>query len=323
MRTLLRSRNAEAREVDRVLTRLAATPLPLLVAGETGTGKSWVARRIHGASRPGRPLVVVDCGALPAPLVAAELFGHGAGAFTDATRAREGTLSRVGEGSLVLDRVDAMPAEGQVALLRVLEERHFTPVGRTTPQPFRARVIALASVDAAVEAAGSPLRADLYHRLAGAHVVLPPLRVRREDIVPLARAHLARLGRRGGRRVRLDSEAEALLCAYAWPGNVRELRNFVERQSLLRPDPRRFEIDADAAFALSPQTAGESVSAPPPIGELPLREMLERHERRLLEAALSQAAGNIASAARLLKLDRGNLHRRLRALGLVRAARRP
>jgi DNA-binding NtrC family response regulator len=295
MKTLVRSRNPALREIDRTLARLAATPLSLLIGGETGTGKSYVARRIHAASRAGRPLVVVDCGGLPATLVAGELFGHRSGAFTDATRARDGWLARAGEGTLVLDRVDVMPAEGQVALLRVLEERHFVPVGGGVRHHFRARVIALTSTPAAESSGGGGIRGDLYHRLAGLHVVLPPLRARAEDIVPLARARLGRLGRRMGRRMTLDREAELLLAAYSWPGNVRELHTVLERAALTA------ERDTVGAAELAlPCEAWEDV--------LPLAG---RRRASLAEVTRLYALWTLAA-------ERGNVTRAARALGISR-----
>ncbi len=210
MKPLFPSRDPATLRLARSLATLAATDVPLLLEGETGTGKSWVARRIHLRGRPRLPLLEVDCGAVPEGLFPAEMFGHVAGAFTDATRSRAGALARAGAGTVVLDRVDVLPAGAQVSVLRALDERRFVPLGGTTAVALRARVVAIVGPGVREAVASGALRADLYHRLAGFHAVLPPLRERPADILPFARAFLRRQGRRG-RQLRLTADAEEVL----------------------------------------------------------------------------------------------------------------
>jgi DNA-binding NtrC family response regulator len=279
------------------LSRLAATSLPLLVEGETGTGKSFLAGRIHRSSRKGTPLVVVDCGALPASLLAAELFGHGAGAFTDATAARRGMLERVGCGTLVLDRIDALPSESQAVLLRVLEERSFVPVGSARARAFSGRTVALADAGLDERVANGTFRADLYHRLAGYHAVLPPLRTRSEDILPFARATLRSLKRRD---LHLEGEAEELLLAYPWPGNFRELETLLTRVSLTVTG-----VNVAAADLGLPAVGWPAMAELAAERALPLRDV----ERLYALHVLAVERGNVSRAARVLGVSRRTLIR--------------
>lgn len=296
---LFTSKNPEVVRLADTLTRLAPSELPILLAGETGSGKSFTAARLHRHGRAGRPFVVVDCGAVPETLLPSELFGHRAGAFTDATHARVGLLERAGDGTLVLDRVDALSGEAQVMLLRVLEERRFTPVGSSTPRSFRARVVSLAS-EGLSAGAGSRFRADLYHRLAGFHAALPPLRRRREDILPFARTVLRRRGRETGGSFSLPADTETLLLAYPWPGNFRELATVLERACLLLGDG-----------ALRPESLGlpatgwESMAALAAERALPV-DVVARLYALLV---LAGEGGNVSRAARTLGVSRRTLIR--------------
>ncbi len=300
MSALFATRNRDAAVLARTLARLSASELPLLLEGETGVGKSFVAARIHRAGRRGRPYVVADCGAVPATLVTSALFGHRAGAFTDATRPHTGLLAKAGDGTLVLDRVDALSAEGQTALLRALEERVFFPVGTSSPERFRARVVALAGSGLAGRVAGGEFRPDLYHRLAGYHAELPPLRRRPEDILPFAQALLRRRARSAGARVTLDAEAGELLRAYPWPGNFRELESVLARALL--------QIDGPAVRAAD---LGLPAGAWPAVAELAAARALPLAEVERLYAlwVLGQAGGNVSRAARTLGVSRRTLIR--------------
>jgi DNA-binding NtrC family response regulator len=297
---LFPTRNREARELARALLRLAETDLPLVLEGETGAGKSYLAARLHRIGRAGRPFVVMDCGALTPSLVASELFGHRAGAFTDATRAHRGWLERSGDGTLVLDRVDALPLESQTALLRALEERAFFPVGTATARPFRARVVALADAGLRNRVASGMFRTDLYHRLAGYHASLPPLRKRPEDIVPAARSALRAAARRTGRRMRLVDEAERLVAAYPWPGNFRELETAVVRAVV---QARGAEI--------GPADLGLPADAWPRVAELAAERRLPLVEVERLYGlwVVALEGGNVSRAARALGVSRRTLIR--------------
>jgi len=291
MTPLFSTANPAARELSRELARYAPTPLPLLLEGETGTGKSFLARRIHRRSRPGKPLVVVDCGAIPETLLPGELFGHTATAFTDAGRPRQGWLAAAKDGTLVLDRVDALPPASQAVLLRCLEERRFYPLGSSSPQAFTARVIALTGPGLKEKLQEGTFRSDLYHRLAGYHGQLPPLRHRREDILPAARSYLAKKAP----GYSLTAEAEALLLAYPWPGNFREL---------------------EAVLARAAIRAKGGVVGPGEL-ELPLFSWQE------VLPALAQRQLSLAEASKLYALfvlaaERGNVSRTARILGVSR-----
>jgi len=300
MGALLTSRNQAVQTLDRRLERLVATELPLLFEGETGTGKSRLAHRVHAASRNGRPLVTVDCAGLPAGLLASELFGHRAGAFTDATRARKGLLARAGDGTLVLDRVETLAAEGQVALLRVLEERSFTPVGAAAASRFDARVVATA--DAGLERAleDGRLRRDLYHRLAGLHAVLPPLRERPEDVLPAARAALRRGARRRGTSLAFSDAAVQALTVYPWPGNFREVETVVSRAVI---EAGGHEVGA-ADLALPEPPWPETMRRAAEQG-LTLAEV----ERLYARWVVAAEGGNLTRAARRLGVSRRTLIR--------------
>lgn len=296
MTPLYRSCNAEAAKLARELARLAPTSLPLLLEGETGTGKSFLARRIHRRSRPGKPYVVVDCAAVPETLLPSELFGHTAGAFTDATRSRTGALERAGDGTLVLDRLDALPPATQAVLLRVLEEQRFTPLGASQPKCFRARVIALVGQGLGEGLKKGGFRPDLYHRLAGFHAVLLPLRQRPEDILPTARAWLAKHAPHLG----LAPEAEALLSTYHWPGNFRELEGVLQR----------------AVLTAEVTTIGTGELRLPLWEWADVMPQVARNALTLTQAGklyalfvLAQEGGNVSRAARLLGISRRTLIR--------------
>jgi DNA-binding NtrC family response regulator len=209
------------------LAAAAAHDVNVLIQGETGTGKSFLARIIHGCSpRKDHRFLVVPCGALVPHLIESELFGHVRGAFTGADRAREGRFAAAGRGTLLLDEIDALGLEQQANLLRVIETGEFEPVGSEQTQLSRARVIAASNVDLEEAVRAGKFRQDLYYRLAGMTFTLPPLRERASDIPPLARGLVARSNRRFNKGL-FDIHAEALsaLQAHPWPGNIRQLEN--------------------------------------------------------------------------------------------------
>ena len=300
MKGLFPTRNPAARELARTLLRLAATELPLVLEGETGAGKSYLAARLHRAGRAGRPYVVMDCGAVTPSLFTSELFGHRAGAFTDATRAHRGWLERSGDGTLVLDRVDTLPPEMQAALLRALEERSYFPVGTSTARPLRARVVALADAGLRNRMASGLFRADLYHRLAGYHAQVPALRRRPEDIVPTAHAVLRAAARRTGRPLSLVEDAERLVVAYPWPGNFRELETVVTRAVV---QARGSEV--------GPADLGLPADAWPRVAELAAerRVPLVEVERLYGLWVLALEGGNVSRTARALGISRRTLIR--------------
>jgi DNA-binding NtrC family response regulator len=306
-------------ELRALIARAGPQGASVLITGETGTGKERVARALHLASgRKGR-FVAVNCAAIPSALLEAELFGHERGAFTGAAARRIGRIESAHGGTLLLDEIGELELSLQAKLLRVIESREVERLGATQPVKVDVRLLAATHRDLKVLAAQGRFREDLYYRLDVLQLRVLPLRDRPDDALPLLRAFLAEL--RPSVELRVAPEAEALLRAYAWPGNVRELRNFVERAALLQ-DARPGQpllLDARAVAPLLGQ-AGPALGQPAPLAGLglkPYRELVEDHERALLREALARCGGNVAAAARLLKVDRGNLWRRARALSIL------
>jgi len=300
-------------ELRKVIARVAPTDSLILVEGETGTGKERVARALHLASgRKGR-FVAVNCAAIPAPLLESELFGAEKGAFTGATARRIGRFEQAQKGTLLLDEIGELPLDLQAKLLRVLEEREVSRLGGGAPVAIDVRVVAATHRDLGRAVAEGRFRQDLYYRLAVFPIRIAPLRERSGDVVPLLRAFVADL--RGPQtELTIAPEGERALRAHPWPGNVRELRNFAERLHLLR-DPGLLTVDAETAALLAPATRSPE-SATWGLGTLSYRELCEEAERKILREALERSEGNVAAAARLLRVDRGNLYRRIKALGV-------
>ncbi len=291
-----------------LIARVGPSDAAILITGETGTGKERVARALHLASgRKGR-LVAVNCAAIPSTLLESELFGHERGAFSGATARRLGRIEQAHGGTLFLDELGDMPLELQAKLLRVLETKEVERLGGGLPVPVNVRILAATHRDLVRE---GRFRQDLYFRLNVMPLTLPPLRERPEDLLPLARAFAAELAGPNVPLV-LAPGAEEALRAWPWPGNVRELRNYVERQNLLR---------GEGPLTLTPEslTGAAALTAAAPtrlvLGQKSYREHVDDFERSLIKAALEEG-GSIAGAARLLQVDRGNLHRRLKALGI-------
>ena len=302
--------SAAMQALRKLIAQVGPSDSAILLTGETGTGKERVARALHLASgRRGR-FVAVNCAAIPTHLLESELFGHEKGAFSGATARHAGRFEQAHGGTLLLDEVGDMPLELQAKLLRVLETHEVERLGGSHPVPVDVRVLAATHQGLPAAVAAGRFRQDLFFRLNVLPVHLPPLRERPEDLLPLARAFAAELAGPGV-QLELAPGAEAALRAYAWPGNVRELRNFLERLNLLRAGgPLRLTAEAVASLQ------GPTPLAPAPaLDARPYREQVEDFERGLIRAALAKE-GSIAAAARLLQVDRGNLHRRIRALGL-------
>jgi two-component system, NtrC family, response regulator AtoC len=299
--------------------RLARGAISILLLGETGVGKERIAARIHAASGRGdEPFVAVNCAAVNPNLFESELFGFERGAFTGAERAKPGWLELAGAGTVFLDEVGELPLDGQAKLLRAIESATVTPVGATSPRPIRARFVAATNRDLAAAVERREFRDDLYYRLAGATLVVPALRDRPKEILPIARAFAAKVD---GPRV-LASDAEAALLRHRWPGNIRELRNVVERAALLAEGPSITAADlgllASAPGApMSPEQDPSPSTLAPRLAALSTRGDL----RGQLEAALQAANGNQRHAAALLGVSRATLCRHLAKLGLSRPRR--
>ena len=316
-------------EVMKMVGRVAATNLPVLITGESGTGKEVVARAIHCRStRAEGPFVAVNCGAVPSELIESELFGHVRGAFTGAERDRRGLLQEADGGTILLDEITETTPAFQVKLLRALQEGEIRRVGSNHTIRVDARVIAATNRDVEREVKESRFRQDLFYRLNAVTLHLPPLRERREDIMPMAR-HFAERACPAGDPVSFSRDAVRALVTYDWPGNIRELENAIIRavalcDRLVRPEdlPERVR-EADAAAHSPAPPAPEPAAheepahdpAPPTPGDEPLVSLSEL-EGRHIARALAHTGGNKQAAARLLGIDRTTLQRMIKRHGL-------
>jgi two-component system response regulator AtoC len=328
---LLVGRCPAMQEVYKAVGRVAAQDVTVLVTGESGTGKELVARAIyqHGP-RADRPFLAINCGAIPESLIESELFGHEKGAFTGADRKRIGKFEQCDGGTLLLDEVGEMPPLAQVKLLRVLQEQAFERVGGTETVRVDVRVIAATNADLEALTADGRFRKDLFFRLTGFTIPLPPLRDRGDDIPLLLDHYLRRFEREMGKpRTEVPADTLAALTAYPWPGNVRELQSVV-RQSLLQMSGRVLLPDflpaqvtnAPAASSAHPAGAGafdwdvfvaDRIAAG---SETVYAESLVRMEREVLVRVLKYTNGNQLQAARILGITRGSLRTKIRTLGI-------
>jgi transcriptional regulator with GAF, ATPase, and Fis domain len=292
--------------------RVARTDLPVLILGESGSGKEVVARATHhGSPRHSRPFLPVNCAAIAESLLESELFGHEKGAFTGADSVRQGKFELAIGGTLFLDEIGDMSAGGQAKLLRVLEEKTVVRVGGSHPIAVDVRIVAATNRQLAEAVRAGKFRQDLYYRLTVVTIDLPPLRERRDDVVPLAEFFLEQFGRDAGRRrLKLSAEAKRRLQEHDWPGNVRELRNLMERVAFLSPNEK---VEAsDLVFILKPPT-GEAAD---PFANLTLKDATEAFEEKHIRGAIERAGRNMTEAARLLGVQRTNLYRKMRMLGM-------
>jgi two-component system, NtrC family, nitrogen regulation response regulator NtrX len=305
-------------ELRAMIARVAPTESRVLITGESGTGKELVASAIHRQSaRAGKPFVTVNSAAIPRDLVESEMFGHERGAFTGATERRRGRFELADGGTLFLDEVGDLSAEAQAKLLRVLETGVVERLGGERPLTVNVRVLAATNKDLGQAVRQHHFREDLWFRLNVLPIVIPPLRERPDDVLPLVRHFATRCAARLGRAVQFDAGALQLLAGYAWPGNVRELANLVERLAILAGAT----IDADAVAQVLPPDGGRPAATLASAGEqawrdLALAQTLDQYERELIARALSASRGNVAEAARRLSTDRANLYRRMRRLGI-------
>jgi len=299
---------------DPTLTRLLETVAtlapsdnPILVTGETGTGKELFARAIHDLSRrAGGPLVVVNCAAIPDELMESELFGHLKGSFTGAHRDRLGKFAQADGGTLFLDEIGDLSPRLQAKLLRVLQDGIFSPVGSDESVQADVRVISATNRDLESLIADGRFRKDLLYRLNGVTLALPPLRKRGDDVGLLARYFLHEEAERLGRRIELDSHALDRIRAYPWPGNVRELQNFIRRMALFAMETGRLTVDLFPASYLTPIDGYNK----------DLATILLEAEREAVLNALARSGGNKAAAARLLGISRSTINEKIRRYDL-------
>jgi len=319
--------SAAMRQVFEMISRVADSPSTVLITGESGTGKELVARELHhGSSRRDKPLIKVNCAAIPKDLVESELFGYEKGAFTGAEGSKPGRFELADGGTLFLDEIGEVPLEMQVKLLRALQESEFERVGGIKTLRVDVRLIAATNRDLKALIADGRFREDLYYRLNVVPISLPALRERREDIPPLVSHFVEKYNRRLGKRVeRVEDEAMQLLLSYSWPGNIRELENLMERSVLF--------ADGPVILAASlPDSLREKGAAPTPVAALgplgaiaapsgaSMKEIVRlaqaELERELIARALEETGGNVTRAAKKLQISRKSLQVKMKELGL-------
>ncbi|MBY0278206.1 sigma 54-interacting transcriptional regulator [Candidatus Binatia bacterium] len=307
-------------EVFRLMESAAASPIAVLIEGETGTGKELVARAVHRESaRADGPFLAVNCAAFQDTLLESELFGHRRGAFTGATSDRRGLFEAAEKGTVFLDEVGEMPASMQAKLLRVLEQGEVIPVGDTRPRRVDVRIVSATNRDLRTEVAERRFREDLYYRLSAFPIHLPPLRARREDIPLLAQAFVAAAAEKHGKRIAgIEPSAIDQLMRAGWPGNIRELRNEMERAvALSRADDAITLAQLSERVRSSGQStadAGAFAAATTP--GLPLLQARDQFEARYIAEVLRQQGGNVSHAAKALGLSRAMLQRKMKAFAL-------
>ena len=306
------------RQVKDLVAKVSGTESTVLITGESGTGKSFIARAIHkNSARAENSFVSVNCGAIPENLLESELFGHLKGSFTGADRNKKGLFREADGGTIFLDEIFEMPLSLQVKLLHVLEEKEIRPLGAEQPRRVDARILAATNRDIEKALAEGNFRSDLFYRLNVLHIHLPPLRERREDI-PALLSHFLNIEARRlemRRQFTLDATAEEVLVNYAWPGNIRELQNVIARTMVL------VEGDTIHLSDLPPQV----LQAPPskdrptgPVNDAPsgtLRERVRQFEISIINEAIFAAGGDRQTAARSLGIGLSTLYRKLEEMG--------
>lgn len=307
------------RDVLQDINQVAATDATVLILGETGTGKELVARAVHAASaRRDRPLVTVNCAAIPPTLIESELFGHEAGAFTGATKRRDGRFTMADKGTIFLDEIGEVPLELQAKLLRVLQEGEFDPVGSSTRKKVSVRVLAATNRDLEGAIRNGTFREDLFYRLNVFPIRLPPLRERGDDVVRLASAFAQRYAVKMGRAIApLSQGCRRRLMNYAWPGNVRELQNVIERAVITAADGH-LNLDRALPEAIPAVASRTDAMAAPP-SEIRTAQEFEQLERDNILRALAATKWKVSGesgAAHLLGMNPSTLTSRMKALNI-------
>jgi formate hydrogenlyase transcriptional activator len=291
------------------IVKVAPTDSTVLITGETGTGKELIARAIHKHShRSGQAFISVNCASIPSSLIASELFGHEKGAFTGAVQRRQGRFELAHSGTIFLDEVGDLPAETQITLLRVLQERQFERVGGNRTLPTDVRVIAATNRDLTAAIVAGTFRSDLFYRLNVFPIEVPPLRKRKEDIPMLVEYFVKRYAEKTGKQIRkIDMNTLELCQSYPWPGNIRELQNIIERSVILSSGDT-FWIEK--AWLASPEPARQELLSPLP-------NTLQNREREIIETALAECKGKVAGpkgAAAKLGIPRSTLDSKITQL---------
>jgi nitrogen regulation protein NR(I) len=311
-----------------MVARVADSPSTVLISGESGTGKELIAKALHrGSARRDKPLIKVNCAAIPKDLVESELFGYERGAFTGAVGAKPGRFELADGGTLFLDEIGEIPVEIQVKLLRALQESEFERVGGIKTLKVDVRLIAATNRDLKALIAEGRFREDLYYRLAVVPIELPPLRDRREDIPLLVQHFIEKYDRRLGKKVEgIEEDALQILMGYAWPGNIRELENLMERSVLFADGPRIEATALPDALRERGAAPASPIAAVGPLGAIAapsgasmkeiVRQAQAELERELITRALDETNGNVTRAAKRLQISRKSLQVKMKELGL-------
>jgi formate hydrogenlyase transcriptional activator len=302
--------SAPLKKVLSLVSVVAPTDSTVIVTGETGTGKELVARAIHRRSqRSAYPFVSVNCAAIPRDLIASELFGHEKGAFTGATQRRLGRFELAEKGTIFLDEIGELPAETQIALLRVLQEREYERVGGAATHRTDVRIIAATNRNLEAAIAAGMFRSDLFYRLNVFPIEMPPLRERREDIPLLVEYFIDRFARKAGKSFHaVNKKSLNLLQSYPWPGNIRELQNVIERSAIVC-ETENFSVD-ESWLSRQPRAIG-------PKSQLELSQKLAAQEKEMIEAVLRESGGRVSGpsgAAAKLGIHRSTLESKITAL---------
>ncbi len=312
-------------QVFSMVDQVAPARSTVLITGESGTGKELIAKAIHEASpRAQMPFVTVNSSNIPTELLESELFGHTRGAFTGAVAAKKGLFEVADGGSIFLDEIGDIPPETQVRLLRVIQEREFTPLGDTTPRRVDVRIVAATNIDLKEAVKQGAFREDLYYRLSVVPIELPPLRDRREDILPLAQHFIRKYNEENGRKVseQIAPEVLALMEAHSWPGNVRELENAIERAVVIAPgnditrECLRSEISDPQSVRAAQRDGGSALSIPEIGRGINFYDEVRRFEIDIIRRALEQTSGHQSRAARLLGMNATTLNSKIKTYNI-------
>ena len=316
--------SAQMQEVFKIVEKIADTPSTVLITGESGTGKELIATALHeGSSRKGKPLIKINCAAIPKELVESELFGYERGAFTGAVTSKPGRFELADGGTLFLDEIGEIPVEMQVKLLRALQESEFERVGGIKTVRVDVRLIAATNRDLNVEVESGRFRKDLYYRLAVVPILLPALRERSSDIPMLVRHFIEKYNRKLNRRFEgVEEAALQALKAYPWPGNIRELENLMERTLLFADGPviHLKDLPENVRHSTEPPSSHGAEAGPASTGEAGLKDIVRQRaaavEKDLIAKALEETGGNVTRAAKLLQISRKSLQTKMKEFGL-------
>jgi nitrogen regulation protein NR(I) len=320
--------SASMRAIYDMVARVADSPSTVLITGESGTGKELIAKALHrGSSRRDKPLIKVNCAAIPKDLVESELFGYERGAFTGAVGSKPGRFELADGGTLFLDEIGEVPVEMQVKLLRALQESEFERVGGVKTLRVDVRLIAATNRDLKALIADGRFREDLYYRLAVVPIALPPLRERREDVPLLVQHFIEKYDQRLGKKVQgIEEEALQILLGYGWPGNIRELENLMERSVLFADGPLILASALPDSLRERGGQAAPPIAAVGPLGAIAapsgasmkeiVRQAQAELERELIARALDETGGNVTRAAKRLQISRKSLQVKMKELGL-------